>query len=317
MVELREKQFSAEKERSKEKLPKLEATFLYAPHWTSEDAGLIKEGIGHTDVYCPEMIGYPNEEVELLNRASQGDIRAFRQLISATDNPWWKGVYEAIYNSKKIIKPIDIPEGQHVVSDYQESKIRNVRDVSFVQFSAGKFEQAIKLMENYLKEWAEYQKKREELMLFNLRNLPQGIVKRNPEFKNKEKLKVLVSLGSAHSYLYHQIKKEKISSQAKFIRMPFIMPIEDELWRKIRFKSDSKLDKNLISKIFIEDFLFKYLEKPEKDTSRVLEAARIAALKTDFNSVKEISKAIAENDISSIQRPSFVAGFLKKKGIIL
>lgn len=315
MAELKEKQFSIEKEQSKEKLPKLEATFLYAPHWTSEDARLIKEEIGHTDVYCPEMIGYPEEEVELLNRISQGDSKAFQQLILATDDSWWKGVYEAIYNSKKIIQPIDIPEGQKIVSDYKESKIRNIRDVSFVHFASGNFEQAIKLMEDYLREWANYQKKREEVMLINLRKLPQEIVKRYPEFKEKEKLKVLASLGSAHAHLHYQMKKERIFSRTKFIRMSPIVPIEDELWKKVRFKSDFKLDKKLVARIFIEDFLFKYLENFEKDTSKVLKTARTIALKTDFNSIKEISKAMAEQDIDKFQRPNFVVKFLEKKGI--
>ncbi len=307
----------SEKKVEKEKLPEMEVTFIYGSHDTEEDAQLvkkyIKEHIKEIDVYCPEMKGWTPEFVEILNNISQGNVFFFEKYLRmAKKYPHWKTVLTAIYNSKKIISPIDVKQSEF------SKKIEDILEIDEAanrNFYTGNLEEAIKNKKEYLKKDAIWQKRREKIILENLKRIPEKVRKEYPELKKKNQLKVLVSLGAFHTWLSRQIKEEGYPAKKIFTRMPYVFGHENEIGRKERFVFKAKPDDESVARSLTESSLEPYFKNFSDNSEKTTEASRIIASKTSFELIEKLSVHLKKEDIVSYKRADYITDFLRKHKI--
>jgi len=303
---------SPEGKSRKEQLPEMETIFYYSPHWTEEDARLLKKNLEKVDVFCPEMYGYEVENVEALNRLAQGDHPLLIKYLSSRADAWTKIICQAVFDSKKIIWPIDIKKSK-LAEDFDATYEMN--KTALRQFGMGELEKAMETRRAYIKSQVEAQKKREEIILENFKKLPEEICAEHSELKRKKKLRVLVTLGAFHTFVYHEAKKAGYSAEEVLATKPYIFSRAIEALRKERFSGESHFSDEFIAKSFIEDFLTIYFEKFSLDIAKNDAAARIVASQVDFDLIKKISASMETRPRPDSDKLAYVADFLRKNSI--
>jgi len=109
-----------------------------------------------------------------------------------------KVLIETIYNSKKPVTFIDLPKGHPLI-------VNESSDEFILQ---GTFENILGQLGAALKLDAGYQRQREDYMIASLKIKIGELVKEFPELRKKNKIRLLITIGSAHVNLFTSIKKE-------------------------------------------------------------------------------------------------------------
>jgi len=298
----------------KEKFPKMELIFLYSSHLTKKDARKIKENLKNVDVYCPEGLNFSEKFIDDLNKISQGDEKVFhRYIFEKKPSDWWQAILEAIYNSKKIIHFVDISEEEGNLSRgiiEMNEKYYEIENY----FCSGELKKAIEKLKEYIKENIDLHKQREKIIIENIKRLPQKIISKYPQFKNRKKLRVLLTMGIFHTFLSQEAKKD-FTTKSIFIQKPYIYSRIDQAYRSYRFKSKLDFKDEFYGQIFIEEFISRYLNDFLESTDRRTELARIISSKVDFKTIEDISKKLKEDDVISFERPEYITDFLRERGI--
>jgi len=284
-----------------EKEPKISYHILYGCHVTLEDFekfhGLFKEA----DIYIPELEGHDARTRNLLDMLSQGK-RSPEEVASRT---WVKEgslkykVYETIHNSKKPILFVDLPLNHELikVSDENDELGREALKL----FRAGELKPALKKMHKYVIDDADYELKREAIMKEGLKERLKRFVKECPELKDKDEIKALLTLGAAHTHLYHDLKKENISISREFARQPFIFDhIMGEL-RGIMFSKNRKPDKTMLARGIIDVLLTVYsISSVTVDTSKAIALSYKISSKLNLKDIERISKDLGKDPEKTI-----------------
>ncbi len=302
-----------EKEQKIEKLeeePKISYHILYGCHITPEDFEKFHELFKDADIYIPELEGHDLRTRNLLNMLSYGKCRP-QEVASRTwvkkDSLKYK-TYETIYDSKKPILFVDVPFAHELIKI--SDKIDELGGESLKSFKAGEFKSALKKMEKYVIDDANYELKREAMMKEGLNEKLKHFVKECPELKNKNEIKALLTLGAAHTHLYRELKKENISASRDFTKQPFIFDHISEALRGIMFSKNKKPDKVILARGMVDAFTWRYFinEKTTSDTSKAMKASRKISSKLNLKDVKKISERMGKNPKENIAQALYSQG---------
>lgn len=176
--------------------PKISVRIFSSWHATPKDMEGINDEIANADIYIPEFFGHSNQDLEVLNDSSKGEVPLEKIIRRYKGNrsEIFLLTIEHVYNSQKPIAIIDVPEGnplteiQKRANNYDPSPFSNFTDV-------------IEHVKKYLKDNANYQNMREDYMLQQIKPAVEEILKTHPELKNKDQIIILLSIGSAHDHL--------------------------------------------------------------------------------------------------------------------
>jgi len=293
MSEKLEKIKSLSLDRKEKKFPEIEMTFVYSPHATEKDAKLITDKLPKTDIFCPEIEGGKDELIENLNKISQGEKEIFEKYMANppfTYQNKWRQVFCALYNSKKIVWPIDLnfPADTDLILMLDEAAYKY--QLSLNSFLQGNFDKAVEQRKQFVKQTIPLEKIREKIILKALEELPANLSKRYPQLKNRKKLKVLVSLGAAHTWIYHQLKrKDRYDLKRNLNKNPYIFSFGGRIWRRGRFIAEDSFEQGSVERSLMEDMLEIYLRNFSRDSADVALAARIIAERMDVDFIKRIS----------------------------
>ena len=295
-----------EKEQKIEKLekePKISYHILYGPHVTSKDFEKLEEAFKKADVYIPEKLGYITDTLEYYNKLSQGELnpKEMAKEFGIDSGSHTLKQYQVIYNSKKPILFVDVPDvNQELMEECERNDDLNTE--SFKLFTQGMYDSAIEKMRKCVINDANFELKREELIKKNLKGRIAELIEDNPQLEKKDKIRALLTLGALHTRIYHDLKKEGLSAFWEFARLPFSMDSTAEAIRRGMFSKGKKPNEILLARGIVEPFLYNYYldQKITDDTSKVLMISRKIASKLNLKDIKKISERIGENPRENI-----------------
>lgn len=190
--------------REQKQYPQMSVNIFYSPHGTAKDAEGFREEFKKADVYIPERRGWTESGLRRLRMISRGEISQIPILGKDFKEPndfYW-GTYNIIYKSNKPITLIDIPENHPLVERIDENKAEEG-----IRFGSD-FSDVLDYERRNLIEQAAITKEREQYMIEQLEPRVQELLKDYPDLQNKQQINILLTLGSLHTFFYHNLKKD-------------------------------------------------------------------------------------------------------------
>ena len=184
---------------SREKGPALEMKFLFSPHATAEDFRSFKFEFDKADVFVPELFGWSEETLQTLRELSieNNPDDSVPNFGLATGE-----IVKNISGSQKAIELVDVPKGDPIEKLQREAiKIGN-ESLNLTDFNG-----MISGVKSFLIKFSEAQKLREEYMVSKIKTLRNKIEEDYPELAKKDKLNVLIALGSFHTDIYNKVRE--------------------------------------------------------------------------------------------------------------
>jgi len=290
-----------EEEETKEKEPELRLKIFFSTHKNERDFGALKKEVEGCDVYIPELSNYGPEFLKALRDISFGKLTPGGFILQYEAEHLYKqisdyirGLFKTIYNSKKPIYLIDIPEEHELVFKSKEAERFN--DCAYDYFLRGDFAAALANQRIFIKAYGKTQSEREKYIFDNIKKLKPEIIKDYPYLKNQEEIKILVSIGIGHTGLYHRLKGEKIPAQRQFSFLPFISSIATELIRGEQFFPGKDIDNRKLAQSLIEMpvELALHENKNINDSFEIMKIGRYLASKFNEKDVEKFSKMLGE-----------------------
>lgn len=183
-------------------LPPISIEILYAPHETAEDWKGFREALKRADVCVVECSGWSESYLKSLQNLSRGNLftylkKKLERKVRGDYDDREKILIEEIYNSKKPVIIIDLPEGHPLVANRPPIEI----------ILQGTFEDMLGQLRAKLKQRAEYQRQREDYMIASLKTKLTELLEEFPELKGKSKIRLLITIGGIHVNLFASIKE--------------------------------------------------------------------------------------------------------------
>ena len=184
-------------------LPAISIEILLTPHETAEDWKSFHEALDRADVCIVETQGWSEDYLKFIQKLSRGNPFTYineklKKRVMGNYDDRDKVLIETIYNSKKPVTFIDLPKGHPLI-------VNESSDEFILQ---GTFENILGQLGAALKLDAGYQRQREDYMIASLKIKIGELVKEFPELRKKNKIRLLITIGSAHVNLFTSIKKE-------------------------------------------------------------------------------------------------------------
>lgn len=213
--------------------PKISIHILYCPHRRAEDLKGLRERIEECDVYIPEG-DFSTNWLSTLRSVSAGVIMP-EQVNFVNNFPLFtKEQLRIIYNTRKLIAMIDIkPE-----DDQSNTKLvkNSVLSTIIFQFRHNTFDILKERTKKTLRQISVFElKEREIYMLSQFKPKMKELLEDYPYLKEKKEIKVLMTLGSAHTGFFHQLRDQGYEIGRSFNKMPYVYDFSTELIRRYRF----------------------------------------------------------------------------------
>lgn len=239
-------------EKPKELFPKMSMDIYYSEHLYPESWYGLKDRLKKCDIYVPEQHGVTLGGQEFLNNVSFGRIspkEAEEKGLDGESYPSWFEFLRNIHNSRKPIITADIPR-DHRIYKKTEALHARYRYLLETNLPIMNFTDVLKEIKILGRNNARLEKQREEYMLSHLTPYIQKVLEDYPQLKEKDELKVLLSLGGYHTSFYHALKKGGQDINREFSVMPFVYSYFTEGMRRFSFGRD--VDDELAARIFLE-----------------------------------------------------------------
>lgn len=286
-------------------LPKIQIDILYGRHGTKEDRDGLAERLKNADVYIPEFFDWTGSVLKMYRDHSDGKGRLFKgppglELNFALGlDPAIKEELRILYGSHKAIGMIDMKEpfwAGAFLSEWDSIKQDRIE-----RHKKGKdsFPQRLDFIKHSLEAEARFQNKREEYMISQLRPTIQELIKTYPSLKDKSEIKVLLSLGSAHTFVYHNLKRDNQETTRTFSRTPEVYDFETEALRRLIFGIE--VDDELVGKVFLEGVFFKthgvgFDTGDVGDSSKIAKYVRKLISQFSFEEAREIFERLKKGE---------------------
>ena len=280
----------------KEKEPKISYHFYYSPHRTAEDAKNLEQAFQEADIYVPEAYAHTPATSELTRGIADGRINP-KDVFNKDSFRFQMG--KIFYNSYKPIILVDISKDDDAELLRQDDRADRFFDQALELFSNGEFDRALIKAEEYADLFSRVQLQREEIIKNNLKVKIKEFIEEHPEYGQKEEVRVLVSLGSAHTSLYRDLKQKGLSVSREFNESPAVCPSLTEACRRKVFDSPLKNKKDndeLLVRGILEYFLGEYLKTRTNNTNKINRVLRMISSQLSLNDIKKISDDFAKSE---------------------
>ncbi len=282
----------------------LDFQIYFSPHGTPKDFEGLHALIENADIYIPEGYGWDLETLNLFREVSKGTktIDDAREL-GVTD----MGLVELIslYNTGKLVTFIDLP-GDKVERD------------PLLLMSARSVEDLYDNARHYLQKKGLMDRSREEYMLSVLDEKIRIELGKNSELKDKPRINVLLSLGSFHTGIYHELKRQG-RNVSRTLNGEFVYgPIEEV---KRRFRFGKEVSEELIAQAFLENVFYSVfnsrLSDLTEETNKILEFEGLVARCFSQDEINDIFRNLPLHgwDYFKGSFESYIQYLLEKKGI--
>ncbi|MDA0207964.1 MAG: hypothetical protein O3B64_00955 [bacterium] len=225
-----------------EKPPAPELRFFFSAHGQIQDYEGIQEALQDADVFVVEAHGWNEDDLRYLQEISDGT--KVPRHIEEKREPQDVIEYEEdlLYKTGKRIEIVDVPEGHEL--DKEDDGTAGISEAARTFIARGDLESALAALDTAVKMNAEYIRKKDEYIEGQLDALLKKLSIEDPNAK------VLVQIGSTHTGISHDLRREGIASR---VRNSVKFDFKDELVRSYRFKKSPERD--LLIKVLIEEVL--------------------------------------------------------------
>lgn len=212
--------------------PPIELSFYFAPHGSYEDIRGIEPYIAECDVLLFEEAGESKWPKKYLNKKVRSATGPLEDLIEPVEGEVEEAFVRAMYGTDKVAGCIDIgrnPKRNALLEDAlcEMDSLGMPDDISW--------REAMMTLLIIESESVNLQGIREEVMVNNFELELDDLITKYPELKNRDKLKVLISVGSFHTSLQHRFAARGLGSERYFPSKPYIYDPENEVGRSIMF----------------------------------------------------------------------------------
>ena len=284
-------------EKAEQKEPKILYHFFFSPHVTAKDFENLGAAFKTADIYVPEIPRCPLWLKELLGKVAQGKIsldEVYQEFPELNLTSARRREFEIIHNSKKPILIADITPKNYKYAEKRTEDGALHRDV-MNNFRFGNFKESLAKLRLYIKSEADLQMEREKKIKKNLKNQIKEFLKENPEYVQKDNLKVLIRLGAYHTKLYRDLKQDKLEVSREFNRLPGVYLSFDEAKRRII--AGKEVTDELLARGIIENYFYDFLEKISEDSEKIIQVVRKLSVRLSLKNIEQIStsKNLSQN----------------------
>lgn len=287
--------------------PALEIDFRFSAH--GKKSHFEDVDLSHYDVYFPEGAGQDKEVIEKLRAVSRGVAspkKAIRTLKSPFVGHLW-GELKAMHNSGIAIGGIDLLGTQTNIDKEHE-----LENKAYDEAEEGNLEIAINYIKQYSQVYGLRQRERENYMVSRFPIAINEILDHYPQLKEKQKIRILINLGSSHTAVYHFLKREgyearRINTDNAFTY--FNQAVIRSMW-------GHEVDNSLAARILLEYVFDMAFDRPSKRLDKVHLARDKRKLIAAFNyeDIQNIFEKI--KTFSHIEQfRTFFAEECKRKGL--
>ncbi len=281
-----------EKEHGK---PALSVDIFYSAHDTPKDFEKLADFLPQADVYIPECIGWSSVDqahYDAISESRKTPEEIIEHLKGTTPDMYPPHdtklkEFEILYNSHKPITFIDIPLSHPLTQRF------NALDAAFLEQLTGHFEDDLESYKNFLKQLAQFQTEREEYLLSQFKPRVAELLQNHPGLKEKAEIKVLVTLGSIHTPVWHFLKKSGQKTATFFKTKPHMFSHENEAIRRNMFNNE--VNDELVARAYLEsEFFAHFTPARNEDTEKlavlmrnVIDQFSVSDIKNVFDKVEQ------------------------------
>jgi len=228
---------AAEDSRQKEE-PKVtfEVSLSRHAHGKDMEAAHLAEKMKNADVYLFEMVGCDDELVADLNAVSTHTMtpgQFFAKNAAASDD-LLRAQVDAIYAAPGVlVSTVDLKNDSRLFKKADAL----INAPAKTPFNLGvAFKETLTQFLATAQAMAELQNMREIEMEARVESLLKAIRSKDmPQLKDQSEVRVLMQIGSAHTGVYHELKRLEKSTIQSFPSMPYVFAYKDELLRSLLF----------------------------------------------------------------------------------
>lgn len=305
---------------TKEKEPEMRLRFFFLAHRDKRDFMSLRKEIEDCDVYIPEVSHYEPETLSDFRDISLGKLTP-GELIQQDEarrehdeelSDYIKGLVECLYNSKKPIYFVDIPEGHELELELENAEKLSHRAGN--DFLSGNYTRALVNQKKYIEAFIRGQRKREKYIEDNIKRLKSKIIREQPSLRDQKEIKCLISIGLGHVSLYHRFRKEAAPIQREFSSLPIIYNIEPETMREKQFFPKRDMDNKKLAQSLIGKLILKAVIEGENTENEIeaMKATRYLASKFDGKDAEKLSKMLGDDYSKIINTLAFAAPWESK-----
>lgn len=201
--------------------PKVNVEFYFSPHDNSGDTAGVAEHLKDADILLMESVSVDAESrenhdltLQVFNKVSSNPKAKLDKLIrdggfrGESDEPLLRGVHR----TGKLVGSIDIGEDAN-----EQGLAAKIRENSAGLVPSGRgYEDTLQAYNERGKRMAEGHAAREEIMADRFEGQLEKLLAERPELLEKPEIKVLITMGSAHTTLRHKFSERGIDSKWHF-----------------------------------------------------------------------------------------------------
>lgn len=282
--------------------PEIEIMFDFSAHASREDFSRLSKLIKTCDIYIPEICGWDDEILEKKKAIAKGDL----QPSTSVDEAFNAQDYEdlCIYDTQIEVEMIDFSRNDYkLVSDKYQS-FKDLRNDGFNSFLTGDFKASLIQLKQSLRHCTQFNHLREDMMLTRLYKLIENLPNKYPDLLKKEKVRILIKLGSYHSNLQDRIGSDDV--KVKKTTEKNVCDTEVEIMALLREGED--VEDLLIARELIELLIRQQnplLEMAVLDTNQRYKLIREVSGRFSLKQIEQLSTSLKETSTEKERQQVF------------
>lgn len=314
--------------RERNKCPPIDIEIYFGSHKGALEFKRFANHLHDADIFIPEVYGWFGIQQKYYRKVAAGKMtpEQFEARMTKKSEFWehTKAMLESIYNSKIAIgfADVDAYSAKKFKKNDKHSLDKYDSDFRFdfeVTPNMSK-EDLLDLIEErkaeptlYWQNFVDQQERRENQIVENLPHTIEEVFKAYPALKKKERVRVLLKLGTFHTRVAHLLKKNTNNVNMNFAKMPHQFSYTLELIRRLHF--DKPLDDSFILHLWLEALLRNYYSREKlgetSDDAEIL----LRKIGKQFADEEIINIFINQKDVSSSAIRARIKQKLKEKNI--
>lgn len=217
-----------------------EVRIFFGPHTKRKDQLPAREYFEECDVFLPEHPDWNEAIQSIYNKVSKGEItpkEGLGELRKHTSFPSFQlAELEMVYKSGKPVAFADLSSNDPAIEELFSAN-DHLKEAfnALVLEDKEDFQQAIMSFRSAVSDFGAKHKDREKKIAENLEQTLKAVVNKNPDLKDKKEIKVLMTLGAAHSGVYHLLNRSKIKVTVDYPEKPYVYGYNYEISRRAMF----------------------------------------------------------------------------------
>ncbi len=230
------------KENGIEKVPHIKTNFFFNQHATAEDGQMVADRLKDKDIFIQENAGWDDERLLTWQKVTSGEFTADQAIEHEKARgkaffwtEYYKSIFENIHGTNKEVLLVDIKDDSELYKEIYD--LMKTDGVYWNILDRSKtYDEVIEHIGDASQLESLSQEERENEILKNTKQNLLELLKNKPELQDKEELNVLFSMGSFHTRLYHEMKKDGNDVTREHQSMPYTFSPRMEVERLVHFK---------------------------------------------------------------------------------